>query len=130
MERTIEIWVDRINWLWDQNQHSLSAESDVEEPLPLDLLLILSSTIDISTFQTAHNILNQYMNSNPAFKTLVWNFVNHFIKSLQHLWAYNTILEASYSVLKEVTVDRKRRENEVRTVLKGKHIITAADIYE
>jgi hypothetical protein len=70
------------------------------------------------------------MSENPAFETPVRNFVDRFGKCSERVWARNSILETSHSALKEVITSRKKRESGVRAVLKGKHVVTADDVFE
>ena len=39
-------------------------------------------------------------------------------------------METSHSALTEVITSRKKRESGVRAVLKGKHVVTADDVFE
>jgi hypothetical protein len=78
--------------------------------------LVPSSPVDISTYQTARTVLNEYMDQNSAFSTPVKTFVDRYIKSLDRVWTCNSITERKYNRLKEVSMDRKRRESGVRAV--------------
>lgn len=102
----------------------------MNQPLSLDPALIPSSPIDVLTFQSARQVLSQHMSENPAFETPVRNFVDRFGKCSERVWARNSILETSNNALKKVLVDRKRCKGGVRAILKGKHLVTAADVFE
>jgi hypothetical protein len=46
------------------------------------------------------------MSEDPAFKTLVRNFVDRFGECSERIWARNSILETNCNALKEVIMDR------------------------
>jgi hypothetical protein len=105
-------------------------ESEPKEHLSLNPSLIPSSPVDISTYQTARTVLNKYMHENPAFSTPVKTFIDRYTKSLDRVWTRNSISESKYNRLKEVSMNRKRRESGVRAVLKGHHVVTGDDVFE
>ena len=81
-------------------------------------------------YQIARTALNGYMHENSAFPTLIKIFVDRYIKSLDHVWIRNSIIEAKYNTLKEVSMNRKGCESEVRMILKGHHVITHDEVFQ
>ena len=101
-----------------------------ENLLPLNPSLIPSSPVDIMIYKIARIALNEYMHENSIFPIPIKIFVDQYIKSLDHVWIRNSIIEAKYNILKGISTDRKRCESEVRMILKRYHIITRDEVFE
>ena len=82
------------------------------------------------TYQIVRTALNGYMHENSVFLTPVKIFVDQYIKSLDRVWIRNSIIEAKYNILKEMSTDRKRCESGVRAILKGHHVVTHDEVFE
>ena len=82
-------------------------------------------------YQITRTTLNGYMHENSAFPALIKIFIDRYIKSLDHVWIRNSIIEAKYNTLKEVSMNRKGCESEVRSrFLKRHHVITHDEVFQ
>jgi len=107
-----------------------SSESEFENLFSLDFFLISSSFIDAATYQIVKTALKEYIHQNLVFSTSIKIFVDRYINSLDRVWVRNFIIETKYNKLKKVSIDRKRHEIEIRTILKKHHVITDDDVFE
>ena len=96
---------------------------------PFNNSLLVSSPIDITAFRIANLELTRLTSSQEPLSTPARKHIQRLTKAMECLFARNTILEQEKEALKEVVTARKKRLSGKRGAIKGKHVITAAEIY-
>lgn len=101
-----------------------------EMSTPFDNPNLTSSPVDINVFKAANQELTRLVDAQLPLNTPARKHVHRLAKSTERLFTRYTITERQKEELKEVVGARKRRESGKRGALKGKHVMTTAEIYK
>ena len=80
-------------------------------------------------FRGANLELTRITSSGEVLNTPARHHIQRLAKSTERLFAQNIILEKEKDALKEVVTARKKHLSGKRGAIKGKHVLTTAEIY-